>query len=109
MFSLRLSLEAHQSPEERIEKLDMWHNDFGILVIGFGMFRQLTINNKLNDDQCLLATAALQIPGPDILIVDEGTVAKNPEVTMHCFLIFPNSHLTIPSEPNFRSTQRSAN
>lgn len=59
----------------------------GILIIGFPLFRQLTDRRK----GTRLAREALQDPGPDIVIVDEGTVAKNAEVSILFLLLFSSS------------------
>lgn len=50
-------------------------------MIGFALFRQMVQGlGGLKKTDVEKVSRALQRPGPDVVVIDEGTIAKNPEV-----------------------------
>ncbi|KAJ8925712.1 hypothetical protein NQ315_009559 [Exocentrus adspersus] len=64
---------------ERQYKVKEWHEDGGVLIIGYQMFRNLTNpdNKKLSKKMRNVFCEGLVDPGPDLVVCDEGHLLKN--------------------------------
>lgn len=69
---------------DRANKLMEWHNDGGIMILSYDMFRNLTndtgsrFRKKIKES---LQTSLLD-PGPDLVICDEGHLLKNEKTSI---------------------------
>jgi len=63
----------------RVDKLNQWFREGGVLIIGYDMFRNLTNekNQKFKKKQKDCFDKCLLDPGPDLVICDEGHLLKN--------------------------------
>ncbi|KAB5571087.1 hypothetical protein PHYPO_G00220900 [Pangasianodon hypophthalmus] len=71
-------LATVKRPQERAYALQRWHEDGGIMIIGYEMYRNLTQGRNIKSKK-LKETfqKTLVNPGPDFVICDEGHVLKN--------------------------------
>ncbi|XP_036435918.1 transcriptional regulator ATRX-like isoform X1 [Colossoma macropomum] len=62
----------------RVEALSMWHRKGGVMIVSYEIYRILTHGQqaKYAKHQQSLRTA-LQNPGPDVVICDEGHILRN--------------------------------
>ncbi|XP_060768474.1 transcriptional regulator ATRX-like isoform X2 [Neoarius graeffei] len=62
----------------RVNALSSWHNRGGVMIMSYEMYRILTHGDQTKyGKQQENLRAALQNPGPDIVVCDEGHVLKN--------------------------------
>ncbi|CAL8068666.1 unnamed protein product [Calicophoron daubneyi] len=64
----------------RIDLLKHWHEDGGVMILGYDMFRNFVTNPQARIRSKPRREAVLQAllePGPDIVVCDEGHVLKN--------------------------------
>ncbi|KAI5624751.1 transcriptional regulator ATRX [Silurus asotus] len=71
-------LATVKRPQERAYALQRWHEEGGIMIIGYEMYRNLTQGRNIKSKK-LKETfqKTLVNPGPDFVICDEGHVLKN--------------------------------
>ncbi|XP_027010347.2 transcriptional regulator ATRX isoform X1 [Tachysurus fulvidraco] len=71
-------LATVKRPQERSYALQRWHEDGGVMIIGYEMYRNLTQGRNIKSKK-LKETfqKTLVNPGPDFVICDEGHVLKN--------------------------------
>jgi transcriptional regulator ATRX len=69
---------------DRANKLMEWHNDGGVMILSYDMFRNLTNeNNKaLRKKVKESLKTSLVDPGPDLVICDEGHLLKNEKTSI---------------------------
>ncbi|XP_063046191.1 transcriptional regulator ATRX isoform X2 [Engraulis encrasicolus] len=71
-------LATVKRPQERAYAMQRWHEDGGVMIIGYEMYRNLTQGRSIKSKK-LKETfqKTLVDPGPDIVICDEGHILKN--------------------------------
>ncbi|XP_044730709.1 transcriptional regulator ATRX homolog [Chrysoperla carnea] len=64
---------------DRSYKIKEWHDNGGVLVIGYEMFRNLscTTNKRIRKPVLNRLQTGLINPGPDLVVCDEGHLLKN--------------------------------
>ncbi|KAF9137324.1 hypothetical protein BGX30_010336 [Mortierella sp. GBA39] len=69
------------STKERIRLLEKWHADGGVFLMGYTMFRELSVTTKSNaarnEDASNRFKHLLLTPGPSLVFADEGHAIKN--------------------------------
>ncbi|CAH1126465.1 unnamed protein product [Ceutorhynchus assimilis] len=79
-----VSCKTSSVNQERNYIIKCWHDDGGVLIIGYNMFRTLsnpdnkTLSKKLRQS---LQTGLVD-PGPDLVICDEGHLLKNEKTNL---------------------------
>ncbi|KAF8942356.1 hypothetical protein BGZ47_006560 [Haplosporangium gracile] len=67
--------------KERIRMLEKWHADGGVFLMGYTMFRELSVTTKSNaarnEDTSNRFKHLLLTPGPSMVFADEGHTIKN--------------------------------
>ena len=64
--------------ETRAKLLENWHEDGGIMIIGYEMFRNLSQGSTCRSKKLKkIFTTTLVDPGPDFVVCDEGHILKN--------------------------------
>lgn len=65
-------------PQERHVALQKWQRDGGVMIMGYELYRNLTLAHKVKN-QTLTKTfhSTLVNPGPDFVICDEGHILRN--------------------------------
>uniref|UniRef100_T1IWW8 ATP-dependent helicase ATRX n=1 Tax=Strigamia maritima TaxID=126957 RepID=T1IWW8_STRMM len=63
----------------RADTLQAWHEDGGVLIMGYDMFRNLVQekSKRANKRQKGIFLKTLIDPGPDVVVCDEGHILKN--------------------------------
>ncbi|XP_050509138.1 transcriptional regulator ATRX homolog isoform X2 [Diabrotica virgifera virgifera] len=69
---------------ERAYTIETWHQDGGVLIIGYNLFRLLSnpANKKLSKKMREKFQEGLVDPGPDLVICDEGHLLKNEKTNL---------------------------
>lgn len=87
--ALLLSASNNTSTKERIRVLEKWHADGGVFLMGYTMFRELSVTTKSNaarnEDTSNRFKHLLLTPGPSLVFADEGHTIKNKNVWPHSF------------------------
>ncbi|XP_076117103.1 transcriptional regulator ATRX-like isoform X2 [Mytilus galloprovincialis] len=64
--------------ESRARMLEEWHEDGGIMIIGYEMFRNLSQGSNCKNKRIKASfKKCLMDPGPDFVVCDEGHILKN--------------------------------
>ncbi|CRK91917.1 CLUMA_CG005536, isoform A [Clunio marinus] len=68
----------------RANKLMEWHNDGGVMILSYDMFRNLTndTGNRFRKKIKESLQTSLVDPGPDLVICDEGHLLKNEKTSI---------------------------
>ncbi|KAL7017605.1 hypothetical protein ACKWTF_010454 [Chironomus riparius] len=69
---------------DRANKLMEWHNEGGVMIMSYDMFRNLTNdqNNRLRKKIKESLQTSLIDPGPDLVVCDEGHLLKNEKTSI---------------------------
>lgn len=69
---------------DRANKLMEWHNDGGIMILSYDMFRNLTngTGTRLKKKVKESLQTSLVDPGPDLIVCDEGHLLKNEKTSI---------------------------
>lgn len=68
---------------ERVNKINEWHTDGGVLIMGYDMYRNLTSEScKLKKRERESIQTSLVDPGPDLVVCDEGHLLKNSKTSL---------------------------
>ncbi|KAG0294735.1 hypothetical protein BGZ96_000571 [Linnemannia gamsii] len=71
----------NSNPQHRIKMLEKWHADGGVFLMGYTMFRELSVVTKYNftrgEDTNKRFKHLLLDPGPSMVFADEGHTIKN--------------------------------
>ncbi|KAM3911606.1 transcriptional regulator ATRX [Leptodactylus fuscus] len=71
-------LATVKRPQERGFLLQRWHDQGGILIIGYEMYRNLTQGRNVKSKKLKeVYQKTLVDPGPDFVVCDEGHILKN--------------------------------
>ncbi|KAJ1197402.1 hypothetical protein NDU88_001262 [Pleurodeles waltl] len=71
-------LATIKRPQERGDILKTWHEEGGIIIIGYEMYRNLTQGKNVKSKKLKeIYHRTLVDPGPDFVICDEGHILKN--------------------------------
>ncbi|XP_073497116.1 transcriptional regulator ATRX [Phyllobates terribilis] len=71
-------LATVKRPQERGYMLQRWHDNGGVLIIGYEMYRNLTQGRNVKSKKLKeVYQKTLVDPGPDFVVCDEGHILKN--------------------------------
>ncbi|XP_068600128.1 ATRX chromatin remodeler, like [Brachionichthys hirsutus] len=63
---------------ERLRALQMWQRHGGVMIMGYEMYRRLSLPNKVDSMEWNTEmNRTLVDPGPDIVVCDEGHILRN--------------------------------
>ncbi|XP_072230790.1 transcriptional regulator ATRX-like [Leuresthes tenuis] len=63
---------------DRVRALQCWQRDGGVVIMGYDMYRILSVANKVNNEEWKKELkSALVDPGPDFVVCDEGHILRN--------------------------------
>ncbi|XP_068572457.1 transcriptional regulator ATRX-like isoform X2 [Cebidichthys violaceus] len=63
---------------ERIRALQRWHRDGGVMIMGYEMYRNLSLGQKITDEEGKKELKSILVnPGPDFVVCDEGHILRN--------------------------------
>lgn len=69
----------HKANDKRAREIDKWHKKGGALILGYDMFRNLISGKQkeIKANQQATLRRCLLVPGPDLVICDEGHLLKS--------------------------------
>lgn len=68
---------------ERSHRIDEWHKDGGVLILGYDMFRNLSNEtSRIKKKQKDIFQRGLIDPGADLVVCDEGHLLKNAKTSL---------------------------
>ncbi|KAF7660869.1 hypothetical protein LDENG_00273290 [Lucifuga dentata] len=71
-------LTTIKQPLERLRTLQKWHRDGGVMIMGYEMYRNLSLGHKVHNQQWKMEFKGLLVePGPDLVVCDEGHILRN--------------------------------
>ncbi|XP_029304789.1 transcriptional regulator ATRX-like isoform X1 [Cottoperca gobio] len=71
-------LATIKHPPERIRALQRWKREGGVMIMGYEMYRILSLAKKINDEKCKKELKSILVdPGPDFAVCDEGHILRN--------------------------------
>ncbi|XP_063793244.1 transcriptional regulator ATRX isoform X2 [Pseudophryne corroboree] len=73
-----IELATVKRPQERGCMMQRWHEEGGVLIIGYEMYRNLTQGRNVKSKKLKeMYQRTLVDPGPDFVVCDEGHILKN--------------------------------
>ncbi|XP_061608731.1 transcriptional regulator ATRX-like [Phyllopteryx taeniolatus] len=71
-------LATRKNFADRFRALQTWHSTGGVMIMGYEMFRNLSLSPKLDGSELKKQFNSLLVdPGPDFVICDEGHILRN--------------------------------
>ncbi|KAM6907548.1 LOW QUALITY PROTEIN: transcriptional regulator ATRX-like [Xenentodon cancila] len=70
-------LATMKQPLERLEALQRWQRNGGVMIMGYDMYRIQSLGHKINKEWKEELKRLLVDPGPDIVVCDEGHILRN--------------------------------
>ncbi|KAG7223296.1 hypothetical protein INR49_015652 [Caranx melampygus] len=63
---------------ERLRALQSWQRDGGVVIMGYEMYRNLSLGQKLTNEEWKTELKRILVdPGPDFVVCDEGHILRN--------------------------------
>lgn len=76
-------ITRYKQNAERAYRINEWHKDGGVLILGYDMFRNLSSEtNRIRKKQRDIFLEGLIDPGPDLVVCDEGHLLKNSKTSL---------------------------
>ncbi|KAM7374138.1 hypothetical protein PAMP_006813 [Pampus punctatissimus] len=67
-----------KAPPERLRALQRWQTKGGVMIIGYEMYRNLSLGQKIENEHWKKEFKTLLVdPGPDFVVCDEGHILRN--------------------------------
>lgn len=83
IFVYRKTYFRFKQNYERVFQINEWHEEGGVLIMGYDMFRNLTSEGKrLKKRDKEILQKALIDPGADLIVCDEGHLLKNSKTSL---------------------------
>ncbi|XP_061658924.1 transcriptional regulator ATRX-like isoform X1 [Syngnathoides biaculeatus] len=71
-------LATKKNLADRFRALQAWNSTGGVMIMGYEMFRNLSLSPKVNRSDLKKALKTLLVdPGPDFVVCDEGHILRN--------------------------------
>uniref|UniRef100_A0A665TWT5 DNA helicase n=1 Tax=Echeneis naucrates TaxID=173247 RepID=A0A665TWT5_ECHNA len=71
-------LASVKNPSERLAALQRWNSEGGVVIMGYEMYRILSLGQKINSEHWRTELKTILVdPGPDFVICDEGHILRN--------------------------------
>ncbi|KAK2881878.1 transcriptional regulator ATRX-like isoform X2 [Channa argus] len=71
-------LATKKNFSERLRALQRWQRDGGVMIMGYEMYRMLSLGQKINDEGCKKELQSILVdPGADFVVCDEGHILRN--------------------------------
>ncbi|KAM9348914.1 transcriptional regulator ATRX-like [Symphorus nematophorus] len=71
-------LATIKNPPERLRALKRWHKDGGVMIMGYEMYRILSLGQKIDNEEWKKEMKSILVdPGPDFVVCDEGHILRN--------------------------------
>ncbi|KAI4813930.1 hypothetical protein KUCAC02_003150 [Chaenocephalus aceratus] len=70
-------LTTVKHPPERIRVLQRWMREGGVMIMGYEMYRNLSLTKKADEESRKEIKRLLVDPGPDFVVCDEGHILRN--------------------------------
>uniref|UniRef100_A0A671X4I1 DNA helicase n=1 Tax=Sparus aurata TaxID=8175 RepID=A0A671X4I1_SPAAU len=71
-------LATVKNPPERLRALQRWQRDGGVMIMGYEMYRNLSLCRRITDEVSKKEMKSVLVdPGPDFVVCDEGHILRN--------------------------------